>query len=939
MHASQPKLQGVSKLIAVSLCLLLVVGANEALGNTKTAKGALKSLVKQTRKLPPSAASRAQRNRLLRIATHARRAVKKKPCTSVKDLDRYRNALAKVKVRGHGRSAERLAALGPASLEASRVLLASPRTRKCGGGVEASGVDSAQVDIVRSDSDGMDLHITLPDLNFVPETGGGQTFTKLTLPDTDSPAAPGQPAIPVESSTFAIPDGASLSVSGGAAESYKLDGVNVYPAQPDVVDDGAPPDFLAPPYADLPFTIDRDAYNQPGLVPAAPASGDVLGNARDVTVGGLQVPAAQYNPVSDSLTVFKSINVKVAFLGGTHTFSPELSSPWETFSQSLVSVLLNRDLLLFGRSRYPPRRCGEEMLVITNPATLAAANQFATARSAAGIRTVVLQTGTDPGQIGTTPEEIQTVIRNHLTRFLCVHPSYVTIMGDDDLVPTFPGINGIPSDLQYSMRDDTDELPDVAVGRILGNDQAAVGGAVTKIVNYENSPPTSSSFLDHAVVAAQFQDDDNDGTENRTFIQFAETVRNGLVNRGVTVDRVYGESPGDNPQKFNDGTDLPAELKKPTFTWTGTAADVIADWNAGPFMVVHRDHGYSDGWGIPGVSTTDVDGLTNGANLPVLLSINCSSGAFDYDETSFASEALVNPAGGAVGVFGDTRDSPTWHNSQLALGFVDALLPSVLPSEGPATKQRMGAALINGKVRLAGLSSPATDGNTRNELYLWHYFGDPSMQMWGGGVDPLVLETSQIKAVYLSRAQFPDPPPGDPPPYGVNVQFPSQFAGQPFSLLFNGQVIGKALAGDGVVNIPADIGGENPKPGDLEVAFEADGAAPIKVPVSDVPKQTTTLTQVCPSDQPFQDEMTITGTLSPAQAGATVSVRYTRPDQATFTDTVTTDANGGWSDTIVPGDFSQRNTGDWTIQASYAGDSTHAASTAAACTVNVFDNS
>ena len=111
--------------------------------------------------------------------------------------------------------------------------------------------------------------------------------------------------------------------------------------------------------------------------------------------------------------------------------------------------------------------------------------------------------------------------------------------------------------------------------------------------------------------------------------------------------------------------------------------------------------------------------------------------AGDYDETSFVGEALVKPNGGTVGAFGDTRDSPTWHNTQIGLGFVDALLPTVLPGEGSLLKQRTGNALIRGKLRLAGLSPPATDGSTRNELYLWHYFGDPSMQMWGG--DPIKL--------------------------------------------------------------------------------------------------------------------------------------------------------------------------------------------------------
>ena len=155
----------------------------------------------------------------------------------------------------------------------------------------------------------------------------------------------------------------------------------------------------------------------------------------------------------------------------------------------MIAGLLNSAAITF-RFPYVLRRCGEEMLVITNPATRSAANTFATARSGAGFLTRVVQTGSGPGQIGTTATAIQAYIRGQLNASKCIHPSYITIMGDDDLVPTFTaGPNGIPSDLPYAMRNDADELPDVAVGRILGNDQTQVGAAVTKIVGYETTPP------------------------------------------------------------------------------------------------------------------------------------------------------------------------------------------------------------------------------------------------------------------------------------------------------------------------------------------------------------------------------------------------------------------------------------------------------------------
>ena len=84
----------------------------------------------------------------------------------------------------------------------------------------------------------------------------------------------------------------------------------------------------------------------------------------------------------------------------------------------------------------PGRACGEEMLVVTNPTT----------RPAAGMRTTGVEIGASAGLIGTTATAIA---------------SYVTSTGGDDPVPIFPGVNGIPSDLPYAMRDEADELPDV----------------------------------------------------------------------------------------------------------------------------------------------------------------------------------------------------------------------------------------------------------------------------------------------------------------------------------------------------------------------------------------------------------------------------------------------------------------------------------------------
>ena len=840
---------------SASLLLLAPSGQADAAKSTKTvnATSTLTSLVNQTKRLPRLAASRTAKAKLLRRARHARSVASRTPCRAVGDLDAYRKTLKATKINrtvkgkaARARLANRLAALGPASVRASRKLLSDKRTRSCGGGVVPPTRKNVKTTVRSSDIDGMKLSVDLPAVQFVEKYEAGRSWTQLVLPNTGSSGSPGSPGIPVSSSTIAVPDGASLVVKATSSESYTLDDVEVFPVQPEPVDQGATglapkPSFGAGAFAEQPFELDAKRYSQNDEVPAAPALGKLLGQARDLNIAGLRFPAAQYNPKTDKLRVLTHVDVQVTFEGGSKTISDAPASPWEAAQYRLAGGLLNANVVRRFERPIVYQPCGEELLVITNSATLAQANTYATARRAAGFLTRVFQTGT--AAVGSTATQVQAFIRSHLNHPFCIRPSYVAIVGDDELVPTFTtGPGGIPSDNPYSTKNDADELPDVAVGRLLGNDAAQIDALLAKVIHYETAPP-AGAMLDKAIMAAQFQDVDgegqvNDGRENRTFVQFAETVRNGLAARGVAVDRIYEDNPTTSPTKFNDGTALPASLQKPTFPWDGDGADVSAAWNNGRFMVVHRDHGWADGWGDPFFTTTEVDALTNSNdNLPVVLSINCASAQYDTDETSFVQSSLVKPTGGAVGAFGDTRNSPSWHNSQIALGFVDALLPSVLSGEGPSSKQRVGDALVHGKLRLAGLAPPSGpgisggDGDTRNELYLWHWFGDPTMQMFGGGSPPIVLHPNIFKAVYK---ELPIPKPGDPPPFFVEVTFPSNpsLTGQPVSLLRNGEVIGKAIMGDGSVRVDATFDEGPPPPGQLQLAIgDATDVAPLTVAV------------------------------------------------------------------------------------------------------------
>ena len=96
------------------------------------AGASLRILVRQTNALPPAAAPAAKRRQLSRAARAARRSVRKRPCASLRQLARYRRVLRGIRVkkgRRHRRASNRLTALAPAAMNASRALLAKRTTR------------------------------------------------------------------------------------------------------------------------------------------------------------------------------------------------------------------------------------------------------------------------------------------------------------------------------------------------------------------------------------------------------------------------------------------------------------------------------------------------------------------------------------------------------------------------------------------------------------------------------------------------------------------------------------------------------------------------------------------------------------------------------------------------------------------------------------------
>ncbi len=657
-------------------------------------------------------------------------------------------------------------------------------------GVGTEDADPAIVaaDVAESDNTHLMVNMRFPRPRLLTVQTHDGPHLRVAMPGLDTvagePGSSGQPETCVDRRLAAVPrggPGGATQVSFLAPEPRLrgvLNDVDVYPVQETPVD--LTEEEL---FGDPPFVKDTKAYSTDAFFPRDVVQVVHLGRMTDLDLIQINVACSQYNPVTRELRVYEGVDYELQFQGGSGYFVTErANNPFEPSARSLYSVVLNQDAIFqyVDPTDLPTFACiGNEYLIITDPAFRDAADDLAAWKNTKGISTKVVETGSDAGDAGTTKEEIQQYIRDRYDGCI-IRPSYVLLPGDDaEIPPSFRtyGTQTPATDLDYALMDDADIMPDLAIGRIPVSTLTQAQTVVDKTIGYEKTPPADASFYDNISFASYFQccqdpitfggfelggveipETTIDGVDMRAYIETSELVRDHLTGEGYTVERIYttynsSYSGNTTPDRDYDTTLMPSDLNRTSgFAWDGGIQDIVDAINAGRFLMLHRDHGGSSGWSKPSFRTSDLGSLANGELLPVIFSVNCASGRFD-GASGWAEQILRQDGGGAVGVLGDTRNSPTWANNAITRGFFDAVFPDLLPSDGSSDRiVRLGDILNYGKAYMAGqvgvtqaagsISSSQSDGN----IVMWHVFGDPTLELWTAKpllILPSVLELLQ----------------------------------------------------------------------------------------------------------------------------------------------------------------------------------------------------
>lgn len=586
------------------------------------------------------------------------------------------------------------------------------------------------------DSNNLFITYELPDLHqSVISTPNGE-FTQLTIPNTSYTNEPGKPQIPVYQVRLAVP---STQVSISVTAKHSLDTKNIgciYPVQP------PQPDHAMSKTTSIVF--DTIFYTQDINYPESVAHIQDQGYIRDIPFIKLQINPIQYNPNENVITIYDTITIQISWSQNdpiyvdqdftTSSFYPYYQSiftNWQEFIDTTTTIPSTPHPL-------PEPLAGCDYLIITHPNFLSAAEKLATWKDQKGILTKVV----DTKKTGSTAENIRTYIQ-HAYDTWTTKPAYLLFIGDVEYVPTnylfihpYHG-SETATDLWYGTVAGDDHHPDMFIGRLSADTSQEAMLLVEKIIKYEQTPPAQSSFYSNISVAAYFQDNNpQDGYEDRRFVLTSEEIRDYLLPKSFDVQRIYYTHHDVNPTNYNDGyyangEPLPPELLKPGFPWDGNHIDISAAINAGTLLLNHRDHGFTYGWGDPYYDITHIASLSNNDLLPIVFSINCCSGQFDTDENESFCEAFVrHETGGAVGVIGASRVSYSGYNDYLCRGFYDAIWPDFDPAFGSTNPlYSLGQVLNYGKTYM---SNTWGSGSTyeRITFEMFHYFGDPTMELW-----------------------------------------------------------------------------------------------------------------------------------------------------------------------------------------------------------------
>jgi len=554
-------------------------------------------------------------------------------------------------------------------------------------------------------------------------------FTQLRVNGYIDEGEVGTPALPALKKLIEVPYNANIKVNiiSYDEETVSLNDLGIVnkiiPFQPSVRKDQD--------INQLPFYYNQQVYATNDFIENPIAEVQQVGIMRGVNIGRLVIRPVQYNPVQNTIRIFKNIVVEIVFAGADLTltqnmkmkyFSPLFESTFRLFTNYTANSV--KDTI----TTYPVK-----YLIISDRMFEAQLQPLIEWKTRKGFKVVVAYTDV----IGTTTTAIKSYITTQYTGGTPSDPapSFLLLVGDVAQIPAFP-MSGHVTDLYYGEMDgDSDVIPDIYYGRFSAQNTTQLAPQLTKTLQYEQYTMPDPGFLQYSVMVA--------GVDASN----APTYGNGQINYGV--DNYFNASNGITSHTYLYGSGSPITSDNPL-----ASAAIIQNVSDGVGFANYTAHCGSTGWSDPSFSTSNITGLTNQDKYCFMVGNCCQSNMFD-DNECFGEAILRANNKGAVGYIG-ASDYSYWDGDyyysvgvkavtanppydSTHLGFYDRMFHTTGIAE---TEWYASGAQINFAGNLA-----VTQSGT-SVTYYWeeyHLMGDPSLMPYLGiptALSPVTYQNS-----------------------------------------------------------------------------------------------------------------------------------------------------------------------------------------------------
>ena len=580
-------------------------------------------------------------------------------------------------------------------------------------------LSSAPQQTIENVSDGLIISYHFDNINIYPYEFDS-TACVLRMDGFETIHEKGKPSVPIRWDSFIIPQGKTYTVSVIDSSYINLP-IKVAPSFPSLTE------WEMENLSDsiIPYS---------GLFPQGSISATKIKEYRRNYILDVCICPIKYHYTNMSAQVCKNITYKITWIEQGDPIIPPKKVPQYVMQHIALNYDEGNEYI---NDTIPAT---EDYLIVTTSKFSNAAERFAEWKRMLGFRTHLAISNS------WAVDSVKNIIRN-LYNDSNTNLTYLLLIGDEDDVPAANRPNNnhqfVPSDLKYSCMGGTDDnIADIYMGRLSAHTNKEALTIVNKIIDYERTPVLDENFYNSILLSSYFQAKaDHPDIDGKTYVKTTEDIRIYLEIQGKSTYRVYNADFLRFPKYWSDGTLMPEELQD-TAVWIGTGEDIKEYINRGVSLVLHRDHGLYKGWPFIEFDTVSIANLSNENKLPIVFSIDCDCGQFNYQPTHgntdcFAEAFLKKEGGGCVAIIAASTGTFSPPNNYLAKGLIEA----IWPNPGLLSNDSTQADTL---IPLYRLGEIFQSGLAKMDLYIYDdqnrlfyiCFGDPSMRFYSDYPQP-----------------------------------------------------------------------------------------------------------------------------------------------------------------------------------------------------------